>query len=57
MTDLLTPEEIQAWEPEDEGLDPYYNRLYRAYVTLWDERDKAVKRVTQLEQEIGALMR
>ena len=39
MTDLLTPEEIQSWEPlgpENEGLDPYYNRLYRAYLTLWD---------------------
>ena len=39
-------------------------RICRDYLTLWDElahereiADEAVKRVTQLEQEIGALMR
>ena len=40
MTDLPTPDEVSAWEPGsgDEGWDPYYNRLVRAYLTLWDQR-------------------
>ncbi len=38
MSDLPTPEEVSAWEPGSDGLDPYYNRLVRAYLTLWDQR-------------------
>ena len=72
MTDLLTPEAarnaLALWH-EYQGTDyeispKWVKRLCRNYLTLWDEleheRDisaKAVKRVTQLEQEIGALMR
>ena len=35
--ELPTPEEVRAWEPGSDGLDPYYNRLYRAYLALWGE--------------------
>lgn len=41
-TDLPTPDEVAAWEPTSEGLDPYYNRLLRAYLTLW-ERNKELE--------------
>ena len=70
MTDLLTPDEVRKWQALNDmlGQSAWYNkkigRLCRDYITLWDElehereiSDKAVKRVTQLEQEIGALMR
>ena len=71
MTDLLTPGQVMNWgyhrpvpaherTPEERLL----HRLSRNYITLWNElehereiSDNAVKRVTQLEQEIGALMR
>ena len=64
MTDLLHPDVVRAMERK--AIWPYANlaRLCRNYITLWDElehereiSDNAVKRVTQLEQEIGALMR
>ena len=64
VTDLLKPEKVR--EMERKAIWPYKDlaRLCRNYLTLWDElehereiSDKAVKRVTQLEQEIGALMR
>ena len=64
MTDLLTPCEVTLMERR--ALWPYKDlaRICRNYITLWDElehereiSDKAVKRVTQLEQEIGALLR
>ncbi len=37
MSELPTPDEVNAWEPgsAEEGLDPYYNRLLRAYRTLY----------------------
>ena len=50
---------LQRWDTV-----PNINRLCDDYIALWEElehereiSDKAVKRVTQLEQEIGALMR
>ena len=70
MTDLLTPEAARAMQRELQGLvrtdslASDLDRLCRNYITLWDEleherelSDKAVKRVRELEQEIGALMR
>ena len=70
MTDLLKPEKVREWQRVNGSLKggAWFNetidRLCRNYLTLWDEleherdiSDKAVKRVTQLEQEIGALMR
>ena len=59
MIDLPPPDEVAAWEPgsTDEGLDPYYNRLYRAYRTLWDRNkeleedtayhEKALRKITR----------
>ena len=64
MTGLLKPDQVRAMELK--AIWPYedHARLCRDYITLWDElehereiSDNAVKRVTQLEQEIGALMR
>ena len=70
MTDLLNPKVVKEWQQRNESLEDgaWFNNtidtLCRNYLTLWDEleherdlSDKAVKRVTQLEQEIGALMR
>ena len=71
MTDLMTPDDVKKWGyhrvvPDDERTpeERLLHRFSRDYLTLWDElehereiSDKAVKRVTQLEQEIGALMR
>ena len=68
MTDLLKPDEVREMQRiiDEQSLWPYEqtSRLCRNYLTLWDEleherdlSDKAVERVTQLEQEIGALMR
>ena len=66
MTDLLTPEKVREFQ-FDLGPPAGYGRvgrLCRDYLTLWDEleherelHDKAVKRVAELEQEIGALTR
>ena len=70
MTDLLNPKVVKEWQQRNESLrgGAWFNNtidtLCRNYLTLWDEleherdlSDRAVKRVTQLEQEIGALMR
>ena len=69
MTDLLKPEDVRKHKERMEQFGDFPEltfqlRLCRNYLTLWDvlerEReisDEAVKRVTQLEQEIGALMR
>ena len=63
VPDLLTPDGVRELLKELKGL-AYMDKLAtdlehlcRNYITLWDERDKAVKRVTQLKQEIGALTR
>ena len=70
MTDLLTPAEVREGLALSKGISSEhaissdkFQRLCRDYLTLWDEleherklHDKAVRRVTQLEQEIGALM-
>ena len=65
MTDrVLTPCEVTLMERR--ALWPYKDlaRLCGNYITLWDElehereiSDKWERRVTQLEQEIGALTR
>ena len=70
MTDLLRPDEVRGMVKELHGfaytdhVAENLARLCRDYLTLWDElehereiSDKAVKRVRELEQEIGALMR
>ena len=73
MTDLLTRDEVRnidggkgGWQHATGWVYSHetVHRICRDYLTLWDEleherelHDKAVKRVTQLEQEIGALMR
>ena len=68
MTDLLKPDEVReihssTFGPFREMNRDRARRLCRDYLTLWDElehereiSDKAVKRVTQLEQEIATLM-
>ena len=62
MTDLLKPDEVREIAKYLIG-ESSLARLCRNYLTLWDEleherdlSDKAVKRVTQLEQEIATLM-
>ena len=70
VTDLLKPGDVRELNRNIAGVTfigsvrEELHRLCRNYLTLWDEleherklTDKWVKRVTQLEQEIGALMR
>ena len=70
VTDLLTPEKVREWQRVNGSLKggAWFNetidRLCRDYITLWDEleyerelHDNAVKRVTELEQMMGALGR
>ena len=61
VTDLLKPDEVRRIK---EVWWPNFQKLCRDYLTLWDEleyerelHDNAVKRVTQLEQMMGALGR
>ena len=64
MTDLLNPKVAKEWLKGGAWFNETIDRLCRNYITLWDELEhereisyNAVKRVTQLEQEIGALLR